>query len=161
GGSADNSPDVFRAAVGDLRASVVVVRTETGFAVAHGGSVSLGASASGSHPVAAILPPLPAEHLGDPAFLRDHALRYPYRTGAMANGIGSVEIVEAMSRAGMLGSFGAAGLSLERIGAAVDRLKASLGDSPYCVNLIHSPNEPAHEMATAELLLNKGVTRVE
>ena len=40
-------------------------------------------------------------------------------TGAMANGIGSVEIVEAMGRAGMLGSFGAAGLSLERIAQAI------------------------------------------
>ena len=32
-------------------------------------------------------------------------------SGAMANGIGSVEIVEAMGRGGMLGIFGAAGLS--------------------------------------------------
>ncbi len=56
-------------------------------------------------------------------------------TGAIANGIASVEIRrEAMSRAGMLGSFNAAGLSLERISASIDRLKANLGDSPYCVN---------------------------
>src|SRR5215207_4392068 len=66
-----------------------------------------------------------------------------------------------MSRAGMLGSYGAAGLSLERIAASIDRLKTSLGDAPYCVNLIHSPNEPAHEMATAELFLKKGVSLVE
>ena len=108
-------------------------------------------------PVAAYLPPLAPEQLGDPAFLRDHGLKYPYMTGAMANGIGSVEIVEAMSRAGMLGFFGAAGLSLDRIGQAVDRLQASLGDAPFGVNLIHSPNEPAHETATAELLLAKRV----
>jgi PfaD family protein len=82
-------------------------------------------------------------------------------TGAMANGIGSVEIVEAMGKAGMLGSFGAAGLSLERIGASIDRIKQSLGDLPYCVNLIHSPGEQVHEMATAELFLKKGVTLVE
>src|SRR5262245_19142243 len=161
GGSADDSPEVFRAAVGNLRAPVVVVRADSGFAVARGGAVALGAPTSGSQPVAAILPPLPAEQLGDPAFLHEHAVRYPYMTGSMANGIGSVEIVEAMSRAGMLGSFGAAGLSLERISGAIDRLKTNLGDAPYCVNLIHSPNEPAHEMATAELLLKKGVTLVE
>jgi PfaD family protein len=107
------------------------------------------------------LPPLLPQQLGDPAFLHDHALKYAYMTGAMANGIGSVEIVEAMGRSGMLGSFGAAGLSLERIATAVDRLKASLGEAPFAVNLIHSPNEPAHEMATAELLLKKGVGLVE
>jgi PfaD family protein len=61
----------------------------------------------------------------------------------------------------MLGSFGAAGLSLERIAAALDRIQPDLGDKPYCVNLIHSPNEPAHEMATAELLLKRGVPLVE
>jgi PfaD family protein len=82
-------------------------------------------------------------------------------TGAMANGIGSVEVVEAMSRSGMLGSFGAAGLSVERITQAIDRLKADLGGGPFCVNLIHSPNEPSHEMATAELLLRKQVRLVE
>src|SRR5262249_3473842 len=41
------------------------------------------------------------------------------------------------------------------------RIQPDLGDKPYCVNLIHSPNEPAHEMATAELLLKRGVPLVE
>lgn len=157
--------DAFRSAIGDLRSAVVIVRGPDGFQLARGGAASLrpadGSPPAGAHEVAAYLPPLPPEQLGDPTFLHEHGLRYPYMTGAMANGIASAEIVEAMSRAGMLGSFGAAGLSLERIGAAIDRLKTNLGDSPYCVNLIHSPNEPAHEMATAELLLKKGVTHVE
>jgi hypothetical protein len=144
------SPEAFREALGDLRSPVVVVRDGDGFAVARGGSVALGAG--GGQEVAAYLPPLPPEQLGDPTFAREHGLRYPYMTGAMANGIASVEIVEAISKGGMLGSFGAAGQSLARIGEAVDRLKANLGGAPYCVNLIHSPGEPAHEMATAELL---------
>ena len=156
-----DSPEAFRDAVGNLRAPVVVVRGGWGFAVAKGGSVTLGQSAGEGKPVAAYLPPLPAQQLGDPAFLHAHGLRFAYMTGAMANGIASVEVVEAMSRAGMLGSFGAAGLSLERIANSVDRLKSSLGDAPFCVNLIHSPGEPAHEMATAELLLRKGVPLVE
>ncbi len=163
-------PAGVRAAVGNLRSPLVVVRTDDGFAVATGGVVGLNAGAAsggsrpplaGALPVAAYLPPLPPEALGDPAFRSTHGLRYPYMTGAMANGIASADIVEAMSRAGMLGSFGAAGLSLERIGAAIDRIQASVGDGPACVNLIHSPNEPAHEMATAELLLRKGVRLVE
>jgi PfaD family protein len=166
GPAPSDEPGAFRAALGDLRSPVVVVRTDAGFAVAPGGRVTLGGT-SGSvspplaQPVAGFLPPLPPEQLGDPTFLREHRLRYPYMTGAMANGIGSVEVVEAMGGAGMLGSFGAAGLSLERISAALDRIQPDLGDKPYCVNLIHSPNEPAHEMATAELLLERGVPLVE
>jgi PfaD family protein len=162
GAAPTDSPEAFRAAIGDLRLPVVVVRSESGFAVARGGSVALGPTSDrNGKPVAAFLPPLPAERLGDPGFLHEHGITFAYMTGAMANGIGSVPLVEAMSRAGLLGSFGAAGLSLERIGTSIDRLQADLGDSPYCVNLIHSPNEPAHEMATAELLLKKGVPLVE
>lgn len=160
-----DAPDAFRSAIGDVRSSVVIVRGPDGPLIARGGTIALHTGPvplpAGSYEVVAYLPPLPPERLGDPTFQKEHGLRYPYMTGAMANGIASVEIVEAMSKAGMLGSFGAAGQSLGHIGAAVDRLKASLGDAPYCVNLIHSPNEPAHEMATAELLLNKGVTHVE
>lgn len=161
----------FRDALGNLRSPVVVVRTRTGFAVGSGGVVTLGGTLSPAptagtrssltYPVAAYLPPLHPSQLGDPRFLREHALTYPYMTGAMANGIGSAEIVEAAGKAGMLGSFGAAGLSLERISQALDRIQPALGNAPYCVNLIHSPNEPAHEMATAELLLSRGVRLVE
>ncbi len=151
----------LRAAIADLRSPLALVRSETGPALARGGSIAISPRPAGSLPVAACLPPLPPEQLGDPGFLRDHRLKYAYMTGAMANGIGSVEVVEAMSRAGMLGSFGAAGLSLERIAQAIDRLQADLGDAPFCVNLIHSPSEPAHEMATAELLLARRVRLVE
>jgi PfaD family protein len=157
-----DTPEDFRQAIGDLRKPVVIVYAHGALAVAHGGFVALGAEGSKeSRPVVGYLPPLPPEQLGDPTFMQELGVRYPYMTGAMANGIGSVEVVEAMSKAGMLGSFGAAGLSLERIGSSIDRLKASLGDAPYCVNLIHSPNEPAHEMATADLLLKKEVPLVE
>jgi trans-AT polyketide synthase/acyltransferase/oxidoreductase domain-containing protein len=151
-----DSPAAFRDAIADLRSPVVVVRTATGFAVARDGSIS-----TSGLPVVAYLAPLPPDRLGDPTFVADHGLNYPYMTGAMANGIGSAEIVEAMSRAGMLGSFGAAGLSIERVTQAVDRLKVNLGDAAFAVNLIHSPGEPTHEMATAELFLQKGVRLVE
>ena len=109
----------------------------------------------------AFAPACRLEDLGDPAFRADHRLRYAYVAGAMANGIGSVEVVEAMSRAGMVGFFGAAGLPLVRVEAAIDRLSKSLGDSPHGYNLIHSPNEPDHEKAVVELYLNRGVRLVE
>ena len=55
--------------------------------------------------------------LGTPSFRAEHGVRFPCMSGAMANGIGSVEIVEAMGRAGMLGIFGSAGLPLAKVEA--------------------------------------------
>jgi len=112
-------------------------------------------------PVHAQVPSCRPQDLGDPAFRAEYGLKYAYVTGAMANGIGSVEIVEAMGKAGMLGFFGAAGLPPERVEAAIDRLQSSLDGVAHGFNLIHSPNEPDLEAAVAELYLRKGVQLVE
>lgn len=109
----------------------------------------------------ATAPALMPEALGDPEFRREHGVRYAYATGAMANGIASAELVEAGARAGLLSFFGAAGLSLERVEAAAARLAGSLAGVPHGFNLIHSPNEPAHEAAVADLYLRRGVRLVE
>lgn len=101
------------------------------------------------------------EQLGDPEFLREHRVRYAYATGAMANGIASVELVEAGAKAGVLSFFGAAGLALERVEAAIERLNSSLGDIPHGFNLIHSPSESALEDAVCALYLRRGVRLVE
>src|SRR3954468_20130319 len=103
------------------------------YALAQGvdGSGSNGAPRSGFAPACRL------EDLGDPAFRADHRLRYAYVAGAMANGIGSADIVEAMGRAGMLAFFGAAGLPLARVESAIDRLSRTLGDVPHGFNLIH------------------------
>jgi PfaD family protein len=106
-------------------------------------------------------PAVRPEDLGDAGFRADHRLRYPYIAGAMANGIGSVEIVEAMARAGMLGFYGAAGLPVERVESAIGRLQDALGDLPHGFNLIHSPNEPDLEAAVVDLYLRRGVRLVE
>jgi len=151
-------PAALRPILGDLRVPVVFVRSARGIEVAVGGQGTL--SADGL-PVAAYLPSIELSALGDSGFVADHGLQFPYVSGAMANGIGSVEVVQAMSQAGMLGFFGAAGLSLERVDAAIGRLQDSLGDRPYGVNLIHSPNEPDHESATADLYLRRKVRLVE
>jgi PfaD family protein len=107
------------------------------------------------------VPAFPLENLGDANFQADHGLRYAYLAGAMANGIGSVEVVEAMARAGMLGFFGAAGLSLPAIETAIDRLSRNLSHLPYGFNLIHSPNEPDLEQAVVDLYLRRNVRLVE
>ena len=114
------------------------------------------------YPLLATLPALYPEWLGDRSFTETHRVRFPYVTGAMANGIATTELVSAVARAGILGFFGAAGLSLPRITEALDRLQADLGGTPFTwgMNLIHAPNEPALEEATADLYLARGVTHV-
>lgn len=104
------------------------------------------------------LPPLDLADLGDPGFCRDHGLIRPYVTGSMANGIASVEIVQAMGSAGMLGFFGAAGLPAHQVEKAIDRIPK---DAPHGFNLIHSPNEPALEEKVVDLYLRHGVRTVE
>lgn len=99
--------------------------------------------------------------LGDASFRHDHGLRHAYVAGAMANGIASVELVEAMARGGMLGFFGAAGLSLERVAAALTRLQLDIPGQPFGVNLIHSPGEPDHEAAVTNLFLQRGLRLIE
>jgi PfaD family protein len=79
----------------------------------------------------------------------------------MANGIGSADIVEAMGRAGMLAFFGAAGLPLPTVEAAIDRVQKNLGSIPYGFNLIHSPGEPDLERGVVDLYLRRGVRLVE
>jgi trans-AT polyketide synthase, acyltransferase and oxidoreductase domains len=108
------------------------------------------------------LPPLYPEWLGDRGFCEAHGLRFPYVAGAMANGIATVDIVVVMARAGMLGFFGSAGLSLPRVVGALDELEAQLHADglPFGMNLIHSPHEPELEAAIVDLYLSRGVRRV-
>lgn len=112
----------------------------------------------------ATLPALYPEWLGDRSFQEAHGVRFAYCTGAMANGIATTRLVIAMARARMLGFFGAAGLAKPRVEAAVDELVRELGSDPtlaWGVNLIHSPQEPDLEAAVADLLIRRGVRRVE
>jgi PfaD family protein len=107
------------------------------------------------------VPALKPENLGDESFRRDHRLRYAYVAGAMANGIASTRLVGEMGRAGMLSFFGAAGLSLDRVEAAIDDLTGAIPDAPYGFSLIHSPNEPELEAGVVSLYLRRGIRLVE
>ena len=120
-----------------------------------------GVGEPGAWPVSAILPPLFPEWLGDRSFNETHGTRFPYVTGAMANGIATTGLVMEAARAGALGFFGAGGLGFDRVREAVDELVRVLGHAtPWGCNLIHSPNEPALEAAVANLYLERGVRRV-
>ena len=108
-----------------------------------------------------IAPGQTINNLGNPNFCQDYGIKYPYMAGSMANGIASVELVEALANAGMLASFGAAGLSIGEVETAIKRLQNSLSEKTYCFNLIYSPNEKGHEDAVVDLYLKYGVTLVE
>jgi len=113
------------------------------------------------YPLMATLPPLYPEWLGDRSFAEVHGVRFPYVSGAMANGIATTRLVQAMAQAGFLGFFGAAGLSLGRVEAAIDELQGWLGDRhAWGSNLIHSPAEPELEAAVSDLYVRRGVSRV-
>lgn len=167
GESPDDSRCAVEAALRSVRRTVFVVGAGRQPGVVLSGTACFtapgepaAAPPDGALPLRAYLPAMPARLFGSPSFLRRYGLRYAYIAGAMANGITSVEMVAAMAKAGMMGFFGAAGLSLERIEAAINRLQADLGDLPYGFNLIHSPSEPAHEAAVVDLYLRRGVARI-
>jgi len=105
--------------------------------------------------------PCPMERLGDPSFCKDHGIRFSYVGGSMAKGISSVPLVEALADNGMLGFFGAAGLLIPEVEAAIDQLQNSIKSGGYGFNLIHSPNEPELENSLVDLYLRRKVRLVE
>ncbi len=148
---------------------------ETLLVVRHAGTGAVGvqvagladpdaASARAQHgvDVIGVLPPLYPEWLGDRGFGEVHGTRFPYVTGAMANGIASAQLVIAAGRAGFLGFFGAAGLDPDRIEREIATIAAELEPHrlPWGSNLIHNPSEPGQEAAVADLYIRHGVTRV-
>ncbi len=107
------------------------------------------------------VPPLLPQQLGDRNFLDCYGVKYAYAGGAMANGIASEELVIALGKAKMLGSFGAGGLIPSRIEEAIQRIQAALPEGPYAFNFLHSPKEPAIERSTVDLYLKYGVKTIE
>lgn len=131
--------------------------------VARGGKVVFASTApeKGAEKLVGYAPALHPSMLGDEAFRQVHGLKYAYVQGAMANGIASEAIVEAVCEAGCLGFFGAAGLDPGRVEKAIDRLQGSLGDRPFGFNFIHSPSESELENTISELYIRRGIRRVE
>lgn len=153
----------LRAALLDVRQPVAIVALADGSGAVRQDDTLGSESDPGSKDgrVVARVPPCPPEALGSRSFRASLGARYACVSGAMANGIGSVELVEAMARGGMAGFFGAAGLSLEAIDAAITRLSVSVGELPRGFNLIHTPAEPNHEAAVVDLYIRRGVRLVE
>nr|WP_229924531.1 PfaD family polyunsaturated fatty acid/polyketide biosynthesis protein [Streptomyces sulfonofaciens] len=113
--------------------------------------------------VLAVAAPQHPGRLGSAEFRRWHGVRHAYMAGSMAGGISGEDLVIALSRAGYLASFGAAGLPEARVDAALRRLARELGDTgrAYACNLIHSPMDPALERRCVDACLRYGVRCVE
>jgi PfaD family protein len=147
-------------AIARLREPTHVVREgQAGrLGVAFGGQ----AGNNGSLPLLGTLPAIYPEWLGDRSFCETHGVRFPYVVGEMARGITTSRMVIAMARAGMMGFFGAGGLTPAQVEKAMDEILAALGqDGPaWGANLIHSPHSPDLENVIADLYLARGVRRI-
>ena len=152
----------MRACLSKLHSPVWAVQHGGRTGLSNAGTVHSGGAGNGAGSEAlACAPSLLPEALGDPAFCEWYGTRFASYAGAMAGAISSEEMVIALGRAGLLGSFGAAGLTSGRIEAAIERIKNALPEGPYVFNLINSPNEPAMEAYAADLYLEHGIRQVE
>ena len=152
------TPDEIKAKLLNLDQPCYIVRDAEGrIGVTHETSSGVGTEME----LVTAVAPISIQQLGDPEFMRFHGVNYAYSTGAMANGIASEELVIAMGQAGLIGSFGAAGLVPARVKSAIERIQAALPNGPYAFNLIHSPNEENLERTAVDSFLQHGVHTVE
>ncbi|MEN6572628.1 MAG: PfaD family polyunsaturated fatty acid/polyketide biosynthesis protein [Anaerolineaceae bacterium] len=151
--------DLLCAALLRLDRPFYLLRKNGEYFTAHEGAA--GATSNNGFQMFGFCPELEPTDLGDPAFKTTYGTRYPLYAGSMANGISSEEMVIALGRAGLMGSFGAGGCLPTRVEKAIDRIRTELGDSPYLFNLINSPFEPALEARTAELYIQHGIRAIE
>ncbi len=122
------------------------------------GEIHLPAALPGT---SAYCPEISPEDLGDPGFKHTYNTRYALYGGSMANGISSEQMVIALGQAGFMGSFGAGGCLPARVEKAIHTIRETLGNQPYCFNLINSPYEPALEARAADLYIQYGIRVIE
>lgn len=102
------------------------------------------------------------ERLGSAAFREEHGVKYAYLSGAMYRGIASKELVVKMGKAGLMGFFGSAGLTLDEMREAIRHIQGELSQGEaYGMNLICDLGRPAVELDTISLFLEYGITRIE
>ncbi len=158
------SPSDLLSVIPIVREPVHVVQEESsgriGLSLSGQALPASGTGSRGFH-LMAILPALYPEWLGDRSFCEVHAVRFPYVSGAMFRGIASADMVIEMAKTGMIGFFGAAGLPLNDIEKALNKIKSAIGEAglSWGSNLIHSPNDPGMEEKVVDLYLKEGVKR--
>jgi trans-AT polyketide synthase/acyltransferase/oxidoreductase domain-containing protein len=100
--------------------------------------------------------------LGDAGFRADHRVRLAYVAGAMGKGVASERLVARLARARILSFFGAGGLPLERIAAAIAVIRDAAGpQAVFGVNFLHNQIVPGLEDALADLLLAEQIRIIE
>ena len=159
-GKVANSAEDIRNKLLHLNQVIHVVQNESTLGVCLGEDVTDSTSGTSMGALAQV-PAMQVGQFGDPAFMQNYGLNMAYMTGAMANGIASEELVIAAGKAGLLGSFGAAGLVPSRIEEAIKKIQQALPNGPYAFNLIHSPSEDAIERGAVDMFLKHGVATVE
>lgn len=148
----------------------------------HASDAPAGADADGGHPRDALpgrempatrpsggrgrddRPLIGPDDLGSERFRRDYGLRYAYLAGSMFKGIASVDLVVRMANSGLMGFFGAGGLRLDRLDAAIRDIRRGIGPAAerrFGMNLLNPLNDPALEAGTVELYLRHDVRFVE
>jgi trans-AT polyketide synthase/acyltransferase/oxidoreductase domain-containing protein len=150
----------MRAHLLNLAQPCYAVRTAEGIGLISGELPAPSAHSNKCSIVARAAPLMP-EQFGDPRFRQTYGVKAAYACGAMANGIADERLVIAMGQAGLLSSFGAAGLLPARIEQAIVALKQALPNGPYAFNLIHNPHNPALEQHTIELYKQHEIRVVE
>ena len=144
------------------------------------GPTAPNSSSTQNYPLLAMAPPVTPSTLGETDFRNTYGLKYACLSGSMANGIASEELVCSMAKAGMMGFFGSAGLSLEEVRQHIDSLQAKLEQPansgvpvnqgrpqtapavlPHGFNLIHSPSDPQLEEKLVQLFIAKNVQNIE
>jgi len=105
---------------------------------------------------------LPHSSSGSAAFCSEYRVIAPYVAGAMYRGIASVSLITQMAKAGFLSFFGAAGLSLPEVEAAIIEIQQQLASSQvFGCNLLADFYQPEQEEALVSLYLRRGVTVIE
>jgi PfaD family protein len=152
------SNDEMRRVLMEIDQPIWVTEQQGNIGLVAGGKPCL----SGTGPeVLGLAPALTMDMLGDPSFCKTYGTRYAYCAGAMANGISSEEMVIALGKVGLMGSFGAGGLSPSRIETAIQKIQAALPQGPYAFNLLNNPNEPMLEARVVELYLKHQIRIIE
>ena len=147
GGRSTNATQPYVTALQTLDTSFAIVSESGALSVQTEGTAVFGPDRPSpqAKPMRAWVDALTPDQLGDASFCQDYGVRLPYVVGAMANGITSARMVIAIAQGGMIGFFGAAGLGTSAIESAILEIKAAVGDAPFGINLIHSPQMPQQE----------------
>ena len=91
-----------------------------------------------------------------PDFCAQFNVVAPYVAGAMAGGIASAELVQSLSKVGILSFFGSGGLSVDAVEVALSKLAKENG--VWGCNLLHNPSDPSIEERTVDLFMQYGVS---